>query len=72
MATQLLNHLGLLELALAEGASTPNPGGKSVIWSTTASKYLGWNGSSWEALAAGGGGGGLTEAQVMGRVAVGI
>lgn len=50
MGTPVLNHLLLPELAIAEGATSPDPGGKSVVWSTTASKYLGWNGTSWEAL----------------------
>lgn len=56
MATQLRNHLAMLELAVAAGATSPDPGGKSIIWSTTESAYLGWTGSSWEVLAVGSGG----------------
>lgn len=56
MATQLRNHLAMLELAVTAGATSPDPGGKSIIWSTTEAAYLGWTGSSWEVLAVGSGG----------------
>lgn len=42
---------GLLQLAVAEGATTPIPIGNqpTIVWSTTVSKVLVWNGSAWTA-----------------------
>lgn len=38
-------------LAVAEGASSPNPGGAgAVIWSSTTSAYMVWNGSAWQSI----------------------
>lgn len=38
-------------LAVAEGASSPNPGGAgAVIWSSTTSAYMVWNGSIWQSV----------------------
>lgn len=42
-------------LAIANGATTPNPGSKTIIWSTTESALMAWNGSSWTLVDAGGG-----------------
>jgi hypothetical protein len=47
-----------LQLAVASGATTPNPGQDGVIiWSTTTSSHLIWHGTAWAALSGGGGGG---------------
>lgn len=49
MTTSTLSFKSLPRLALSEGASTPNPGIAGVwIWSTTLSKPLYWNGSTWQ------------------------
>lgn len=38
-------------LAVAEAASSPNPGGAgAVIWSSTTSAFMVWNGSSWQSM----------------------
>jgi len=34
-------------MAVAEGATTPNPGAQTLIWSTTTGGLLVWNGTSW-------------------------
>jgi hypothetical protein len=40
----------LLSAPIAKGSTTPDPNGATLVWSTTAAQYLGWNGSSWESL----------------------
>lgn len=54
--------------AIAEGATTPDPGGPGArVWSTTAGKTLEWDGNSWEApVGSGGGGGGGIELALAG------
>lgn len=60
---QSLNPFSFPSYAIASGASTPVPseGTGSVVWSTTTASLLVWNGSSWGALAASGGGGGVSS-----------
>lgn len=43
---------GFPELAIAEGATTPVPSNsqKSVVWSTTTTSLMSWNGTTWERL----------------------
>lgn len=44
-------------LAIAEGATSPNPGVVGVsLWSTTLGKPVYWTGTQWTAGATGGGG----------------
>lgn len=51
-----LNFQAPPQLAIAEGAITPDPGIAGVsVWSTTLSKPVYWTGSAWTAGAAGGG-----------------
>lgn len=55
MTTRQLSFKGPPQLAIAAGASTPNPGIAGVqIWSTTANSILVWDGDSWEAVGSGG------------------
>lgn len=43
-----LRYNQLLQLAVAEGATTPNPGSVGTIaWSTTTSRVVAWDGSKW-------------------------
>lgn len=57
MAQQQLSFQAQLRLAVAENASSPNPGFAGVqIWSTSANKTLTWNGSNWISEAGSGGG----------------
>lgn len=57
MAQQALNYQQLLNLAVAENASTPDPGLTGVLaWSTTINAAVSWNGSNWNAVGAAGGG----------------
>ena len=59
MTTKPLSFKSLPSLAIAEGATTPNPGSPGVwAWSQTLTKPVFWNGSSWTAGSAGGGGAG--------------
>lgn len=59
MTTKTLSFKSLPSLAIAEGATTPNPGSPGVwAWSQTLTKPVFWNGSSWTAGSAGGGGSG--------------
>lgn len=37
----------LVRVPVAYGATTPNPGGPAVVWSTTTSSVLLWDGSKW-------------------------
>lgn len=53
MAIQQLRTEALPILAVAEGATTPNPGGSGWAWSSTLSKPVYWTGSAWTAKAAG-------------------
>lgn len=49
MATKQLNYKGPPSVAIAAGATTPNPGIVGVeIWSSTAGAKLYWNGNSWQ------------------------
>lgn len=58
MAVQDLSFRGFPNLALEEGATTPNPGTLGAwAWSTTLVKPMFWNGVNWTAGSAGGGGG---------------
>jgi len=42
------NFRGLPDLAIANGATTPNPGFPGVlVWSTTLASIVSWNGTSW-------------------------
>ncbi len=51
MATKSLRYEGLPEVAIAEGASTPNPGILGVrVWSNSLSRVMFWNGSNWASL----------------------
>lgn len=48
MATKSLGFQSLLSLAVAEGATTPDPGQPGVwAWSTTLSRPVHWNGTRW-------------------------
>ncbi|MDP2262686.1 MAG: hypothetical protein Q8K24_05955 [Hydrogenophaga sp.] len=54
-----LNFQAPPQLAIAEGAATPNPGLVGVsVWSTTLAKPVYWTGSQWTAGSSGDGGGG--------------
>lgn len=56
MATKSLRFEAPPALAIAEGATTPNPGIVGVsVWSTTLLKPVYWTGSAWTAGASGGG-----------------
>ncbi len=57
MATKSLRFEAPPSLAIAEGATTPNPGIAGIsVWSSTLAKPVYWTGSLWTAGAAGGGG----------------
>lgn len=59
---QQLNYEQLPQIAIAEGATTPNPGGAGVVvYSTTLSKPVWWNGTSWSSTFGEAGGGGVTS-----------
>lgn len=48
MTTKTLSFKSLPSLAIAEGATTPNPGSPGVLaWSQTLTKPVFWNGTSW-------------------------
>lgn len=48
MATKTLRYEQLLQLAVAEGATSPNPGATGTLaWSTTTSRVVAWDGSKW-------------------------
>lgn len=54
MTTRQLAFKGPPSLAVAAGATTPNPGIAGVqVWSTTTSSILTWDGSQWAAAASG-------------------
>lgn len=62
MAKSLSTFLVPPNLAIAAGATTPDPGGTAArgvtVWSTTENALIRWSGSSWALVASGGGGGG--------------
>lgn len=64
MPQQQLGYEQLLQLAVADGATTPNPGVPGVVaYSTTLSKPVFWNGTAWShTFGAAGGGAGPTLA----------
>lgn len=37
-------------LAIAEGATTPDPGGPAFVKSSTTGQYMGWDGSAWRTM----------------------
>lgn len=37
-------------LAIAEGATTPDPGSAALAWSSTTSRVMQWSGSAWHSL----------------------
>lgn len=43
------------EQAIAAGATSPNPGAKVIVWSTTESAWIGWNGTAWALVSPPGG-----------------
>lgn len=48
MTTKSLRFESLPSLAIAEGATTPNPGQTGVwVWSTTINRPIMWNGTNW-------------------------
>lgn len=53
MAIEQLRTQSLPQIAVAEGALTPDPGGKGWAWSSTLGKPVYWTGSAWTAKAAG-------------------
>jgi len=51
MATKSLRYEGLPEVAIVEGALTPDPGIPGVrVWSTSLSRVMFWDGSRWASL----------------------
>ncbi len=48
--SQQLSFDRLLVGPIALGATTPNPGGPSIVWSTITSGLLAWNGTEWSSL----------------------
>lgn len=49
MTIKQLAYRGLPQIAVAVGATTPNPGSLGVqVWSTSTSSVLVWNGTSWQ------------------------
>ena len=51
MTIKQLAYRGLPQIAVAVGATTPNPGALGVqVWSTSTSSVLVWNGTSWQVL----------------------
>lgn len=59
MTTEIRTFLAPPQLAIAEGATTPDPGGTAargaIVWSTTLSAVVRWSGTAWNAMASGGG-----------------
>jgi hypothetical protein len=45
-----LSPAGLVALAVAEGATSPDPGYYAVVYSTTTGNVMRWNGTSWGSL----------------------
>ena len=72
MTAKQLNFQALPALAIAEGATTPNPGAPGAqAWSTSLAKVVVWTGALWTAPA-GGGGSGLSAAQVRAQNLLGF
>lgn len=68
MTTKQLSPVALPSAAIAEGATTPNPGAAgSWAWSTTLQKPVFWDGALWTAGTAG-----LSQAQVLAVVSMRI
>lgn len=64
MTTKTLSFKTLPNLAIAEGATTPNAGSAGVwTWSTTLNRPVFWNGTLWTAGAAGAAAGANTQVQ---------
>jgi hypothetical protein len=64
MTTKSLRFERPVQLAVALGATTPNPGETGVvIWSTTTSSLLVWTGTQWSGIGAGAPGGNANEVQ---------
>ncbi len=71
MSIQSLRAIAPPALAIAEGATTPNPGIVGVsCWSTTLAKPVYWDGTIW--TAGSGGGSGLTAPQVRAQNLLGL
>lgn len=53
------NHVAVAQIAVTEGATTPDPGGTAargvIAWSTTLGANVRWSGTAWNAMASGGG-----------------
>jgi hypothetical protein len=49
--TENLSFQSLPQLAVAEGATTPNPGFQCMVWSPTTESVMQWNGSAWVSVA---------------------
>jgi len=49
MAIEQLRTVALPQLSVADGATTPDPGGKGWAWSTTESGPVHWDGTAWRA-----------------------
>jgi hypothetical protein len=49
MAVTELRVRGLTQLAIADNATTPNPGSEGWAWSTTLDCPVYWNGTNWNA-----------------------
>lgn len=57
MATEVLGYLGFPRLAVAENATSPDPGIAGVIiWSTSVGRPMYWNGTNWVSVPAAAGG----------------
>ena len=50
MTIASLRSIALSVVAVAEGATTPNPGAPCWAWSSTLSKPIFWDGSRWTSL----------------------
>lgn len=50
MAIESLSVVGLVVLAIAEGATTPAPTRSGWAWSSTLSKPVYWNGTRWRSV----------------------
>jgi hypothetical protein len=75
MATLQETYVVPPNLAIAEGATTPDPGGVAargaVIWSTITGSLLRWSGTAWGAVSSTGGGG-LTYAKARSLTSLGV
>lgn len=58
--------LSLSQIAVAAGATTPDPGAICLAWSTTLSSVVRWNGTSWNAVGGGGSGNVVTRGTFAG------